>query len=108
MCILILFSNSKIVLLSSGSIHNQIRDNPKEQRLYKKLKAYNQYHKKHGIEAILSRRVNECRMKITEGISYKPFSHPKCAYTEGGVKCGERALPVARHCRKHILEVKNF
>lgn len=28
-------------------------------------------------------------------------------FTEGGVKCGERTLPLARHCRKHILEDHN-
>lgn len=35
----------------------------------------------------------------------KPHTFTKCAFSEGGVKCCERALPVARHCRKHILEV---
>lgn len=35
----------------------------------------------------------------------KPNNYIKCVFTEGGVKCGERALPVTRHCRKHILEV---
>lgn len=89
------------------SIHNQIRDSPKEQRLYKKLKAYNQYHKKNGIDAILHKRAHESRLKITEGVAPKPPAHTKCAFTEGGVKCGERALPVARHCRKHILEDPN-
>lgn len=36
----------------------------------------------------------------------KPPTFSKCAFSEGGVKCGERAMPVARHCRKHILEVR--
>lgn len=46
------------------SITHQIHDNPKEQRLYKKLKAYNQYHKKHGVDAILGKRVHDLRMKV--------------------------------------------
>ncbi|KAF2902084.1 hypothetical protein ILUMI_04106, partial [Ignelater luminosus] len=43
----------------------------------------------------------------TEGLNLKPPSYSKCIFTEGGVKCGERALPVTRHCRKHILEDPN-
>ncbi|XP_067620418.1 KAT8 regulatory NSL complex subunit 2 [Eurosta solidaginis] len=27
-------------------------------------------------------------------------------FTEGGVKCGERAMPCCKFCRKHILEDK--
>ncbi|KAK9679791.1 putative DNA-binding domain [Popillia japonica] len=89
------------------SIQNQVRDNVKEQRLYKKLKAYNMYHRKSGVEAILNKRLHDLRSKITEGVAHKPHTYVKCAFVEGGVKCGERALPVARHCRKHILEDPN-
>lgn len=89
------------------NIYNQIRDNPKEQRLYKKLKVYNKYHKTHGVEAICNKRMHELRTKITDGIVHKPPSYTKCMFTEGGVKCGERTLPLARHCRKHILEDPN-
>lgn len=46
------------------SITNQIKDSAKEQRLYKKLKAYNQYHRKHGVEAILGKRTHDLRMKV--------------------------------------------
>lgn len=53
-----------IVLSLLGSISSQVRDNPKEQRLYKKLKAYNQYHKKHGVDAILSKRMHDLRLKV--------------------------------------------
>lgn len=31
----------------------------------------------------------------------------KCAFTEGGVKCGAKTLPVTKYCRKHILEVRD-
>jgi KAT8 regulatory NSL complex subunit 2 len=86
------------------NIYNQIRENPKEQRLYKKLKALNKYHRTHGVEAILNKRLHDSRAKITDGLFSKPPSYSKCLFTEGGVKCGERTLPLARHCRKHILE----
>lgn len=89
-----------------GSISNQVRSSPKEQRLYKKLKAYNSYHKRHSVEAILSKRIHNLRMKITEGVVPKQPSYTKCSFSEGGIRCLERALPVARHCRKHILEVQ--
>ncbi|KAK9873980.1 hypothetical protein WA026_002331 [Henosepilachna vigintioctopunctata] len=89
------------------NIFNQIRDNHKEQRLYKKLKAYNSYHKAHGVEAILSKKLYDLRAKVTEGIPPKSNSFTKCLFTEGGVKCGERTLPLAKHCRKHILEDPN-
>lgn len=85
-----------------------MRNSPKEQRLYKKLKAYNSYHKRHNVEAILSKRIHNLRMKITEGVVPKQPSYTKCSFSEGGIRCVERALPVARHCRKHILEVNNF
>ncbi|XP_049817779.1 KAT8 regulatory NSL complex subunit 2-like isoform X2 [Aethina tumida] len=89
------------------NIYNQVRDNPKEQRLYKKLKAYNKYQKTCGYEAILNKRLHELRTKINDGIQHRPHSFVKCLFTEGGVKCGEKALPLAKHCRKHILEDQN-
>ncbi|XP_023311442.1 KAT8 regulatory NSL complex subunit 2 isoform X2 [Anoplophora glabripennis] len=89
------------------NIYNQVRDNPKEQRLYKKLKAYNNYHKAYGVDAILNKRLRDLRAKITDGVAPKGHSYSKCLFTEGGVKCGERTLPLARHCRKHILEDPN-
>ncbi|XP_057668725.1 KAT8 regulatory NSL complex subunit 2 isoform X1 [Diorhabda carinulata] len=85
------------------NIYNQIRDNPKEQRLYRKLKALNNYQKCHGTDAILSKRLRDLRMKSSEGNS-KTQVHSKCIFTEGGVKCGERSLPLTKHCQKHILE----
>ncbi|XP_053684851.1 KAT8 regulatory NSL complex subunit 2 [Sabethes cyaneus] len=88
------------------SIHNQIKDTPKERRMYEKLKALNHYHTKHGVEAILHRKYREKRAKATEGLQQKVPNYPKCAFTEGGVKCGERTLPCSKFCRKHILEDK--
>ncbi|CAH0550081.1 unnamed protein product [Brassicogethes aeneus] len=89
------------------NIYNQVRDNPKEQRLYKKLKAFNKYQRHYGNEAILSKRLHELRSKITEGLPQKPSNVKSCCFTEGGVKCAEKTLPLAKHCRKHILEDPN-
>ncbi|XP_025831105.1 KAT8 regulatory NSL complex subunit 2 isoform X2 [Agrilus planipennis] len=89
------------------SINDQVRDNPKELRLYKKLKAYNNYHRLHGVEAVCRKKELEQRLQKTEGIHHRPPAYIKCSFTEGGVRCKERALPVARHCRKHILQDSN-
>lgn len=88
------------------SIHDQVKDSPKERKMYEKLKALNHYHRKHGVEAILHRKYLEKRAKATEGLHQKVPSYPKCAFTEGGVKCGERTLSCLKFCRKHILEDK--
>ncbi|XP_058456952.1 KAT8 regulatory NSL complex subunit 2 isoform X2 [Malaya genurostris] len=88
------------------SIHDQVKDTPRERLMYEKLKALNHYHNKQGMEAILHRKYLEKRAKATEGLQQKVPSYPKCAFTEGGVKCGERTLPCCKFCRKHILEDK--
>ncbi|XP_051174563.1 KAT8 regulatory NSL complex subunit 2 isoform X2 [Leptopilina boulardi] len=89
------------------SIHNQPKEGGKEKKIYDKLKALNRYHRRSGFEAILYRKSVERRVQATEGQSQKPPSVPKCIFTEGGVKCGERTLPSAKHCRKHILSDQN-
>lgn len=89
-----------------SSIYNQILDTPEERENYKKLKAMNHYHRKFGVNAVLKKKLQEKRMKITDGMDKKLPYHNKCLFTEGGVKCGERAIPAAKHCRKHILEDK--
>ncbi|XP_052871040.1 KAT8 regulatory NSL complex subunit 2 [Anopheles cruzii] len=88
------------------SIYDQIQETPRERQRYAKLKGLNRYHRKYGVESILQRKYLEKRAKATEGLQQKPPSLPKCAYTEGGVKCGERTLPCCKFCRKHILEDK--
>lgn len=85
------------------SIHSQKRETAKEKKLYEKLKALNRYHRRSGVEAILYRKSLERRAQVTEPIQ-KPPNVSKCVFTEGGVKCGERTLPSAKHCRKHILK----
>ncbi|KAL0131640.1 hypothetical protein PUN28_002883 [Cardiocondyla obscurior] len=85
------------------SIHSQKKETAKEKKLYEKLKALNRYHRRSGVEAILYRKSLERRAQVTEPIQ-KPPNVSKCVFTEGGVKCGERTLPSAKHCRKHILK----
>ncbi|XP_030765708.1 KAT8 regulatory NSL complex subunit 2 isoform X2 [Sitophilus oryzae] len=86
------------------NIYNQVKDNPKEQRLYRKLKQYIKYHHAYGQEAILSKRLHDIRAKISDGLPVRSGGLTKCTFSEGGVKCGEKVLPMARHCRRHILE----
>uniref|UniRef100_W8CBA5 KAT8 regulatory NSL complex subunit 2 n=1 Tax=Ceratitis capitata TaxID=7213 RepID=W8CBA5_CERCA len=88
------------------SIHDQLKDTPRERKLYDQLKALNTYHRRYGVEAVLYKKFKEKRSRATEGYSHKGPGFTKCAYTEGGVKCGERALPCCKFCRKHILEDK--
>lgn len=91
---------------SLSSIYNQLLDTPEEREMYAKLKALNHYHRKFGVNAVLKRKLHDKRAKCTEGMEKKQPYHNKCLFTEGGVKCGERALPAAKHCRKHIFEDK--
>ncbi|XP_054268722.1 uncharacterized protein LOC128990398 [Macrosteles quadrilineatus] len=86
------------------SIHDQEKQTAKEQKLYQKLKALNRYHKHHGVEAILHKKALELRAQVTEGHQLRTSHKGKCAFTEGGVKCGAKTLPVTKYCRKHILE----
>ena len=77
----------------------------REQKLYEKLRALNRYHKRSGAEAVLHKKAYDRRIQATEGNNTRPPPIAKCIFTEGGVKCGERTLPSAKHCLKHILEV---
>jgi KAT8 regulatory NSL complex subunit 2 len=77
-----------------------------EQKLYEKLRSLNHYHKRSGVEAVLHKKALERRAHATEGVNIRPAHTTKCIFTEGGVKCGERTLPVAKYCLKHILEVR--
>ncbi|KAH8419232.1 hypothetical protein KR222_011243 [Zaprionus bogoriensis] len=87
------------------SIHDQLKETPHERKLYEQLKALNGYHRRQGMEAVLYKKMKEKRARDTI-LSTKSSSQPKCIFTEGGVKCGERTLPCCKHCRKHILEDK--
>lgn len=64
------------------------------------------YHRRYGVEAVLYKKFKEKRSRSIDGYSHKGPAFVKCIYTEGGVKCGERALPSCKYCRKHVLEDK--
>lgn len=87
-----------------SSIHAQSRTSAKELKLYEKLKALNRYQKFNGIDAIMHRKSFERRAQVTEGMMIRNINKGKCIFTEGGVKCGAKAIPVTKYCRKHILE----
>ncbi|XP_022210928.1 LOW QUALITY PROTEIN: KAT8 regulatory NSL complex subunit 2 [Drosophila obscura] len=87
------------------SIHDQLKETPHERKLYEQLKALNSYHRRQGVEAVLYKKFKEKRARDTL-FAAKSTNNPKCIFTEGGVKCGERTLPCCKHCRKHILEDK--
>ncbi|XP_017485794.1 PREDICTED: KAT8 regulatory NSL complex subunit 2-like isoform X2 [Rhagoletis zephyria] len=88
------------------SIHDQLKDTPRERQLYDQLKALNTYHRRYGVEAVLHKKFKEKRSRATEGYTQRGPGYTKCVFTEGGVKCGERAMPCCKFCRKHILEDK--
>lgn len=97
---------------SCSNIHEQLKDTPRERKLYNNLKAMNHYHKRHGVEALLHRQFREKRQKQNEPtVMAAPAvpqqkNFPKCIFSEGGVKCNERSIPCCRYCRKHIMEDK--
>lgn len=91
-----------------GSISSQNKATAKEKKVYLKLKALNNYHKRNGVEAILYKKSLEKRAASAGGHSQKTPNVPKCNFMEGGVKCGERTLPSSKFCRKHILKVHIF
>lgn len=97
---------------TASSIHNQLKDSPKERKLYSNLKAMNHYHRRYGVEVLLHRQFQEKRQKLAEPtVMAAPAiplqkNIPKCIFSEGGVKCNERSIPCCRFCRRHIMEDK--
>ncbi|CAH2056429.1 unnamed protein product, partial [Iphiclides podalirius] len=89
------------------SINSQARGGPltvRERRQLRKLKAYAGYHRKHGVDAVLARKLHHKRAKVNETPSHRPIpSQGRCTFTEGGVRCSTHVLPAAKHCLKHIL-----
>ncbi|XP_050673664.1 KAT8 regulatory NSL complex subunit 2 isoform X2 [Leptidea sinapis] len=89
------------------SINTQLRSGPmtvRERRQLRKLKSYASYHRRHGVEAVLARKLHKKRAKVNEVVSTRG-NHllGKCTFTEGGVRCRTQTVPAAKHCLKHIL-----
>ncbi|XP_071446177.1 KAT8 regulatory NSL complex subunit 2 isoform X2 [Hetaerina americana] len=86
------------------SIHRQPKWDAREQKLYEKLKALNRYHRRNcGVEALLHKKARDRRAQLTDGTTLRLPPTARCVFTEGGVRCPERSLPLAKHCSKHIL-----
>uniref|UniRef100_A0A2P2HZP1 KAT8 regulatory NSL complex subunit 2 n=1 Tax=Hirondellea gigas TaxID=1518452 RepID=A0A2P2HZP1_9CRUS len=93
-----------------ASIHSQAKSSVSERKAYEELKALLRYQKHNGKQALMRHSLLEKRnaTNIAESSSLKdrPMKQSKfcCVYSQGSWKCGERAVPMARHCVKHILE----
>ncbi|KAF9824679.1 hypothetical protein SFRURICE_000544 [Spodoptera frugiperda] len=104
------------------SINSQSRSGPltvRERRQLRKLKAFASYHRKHGQDAVLARKLHRKRDKLSSAwTAPRPLpSQARCTFcmtrsryislcslmSEGGVRCPAPGLPAARHCLRHIL-----
>ncbi|CAB3383625.1 Hypothetical predicted protein [Cloeon dipterum] len=86
------------------SIHQQPKASSEEQSAYKKLQALNRYHKLFGVEAVLHKREKDRKVQALLSSHPNRQSHAsRCTFTEGGVKCDDKAMPYAKLCLKHIL-----
>ncbi|CAG9573703.1 unnamed protein product [Danaus chrysippus] len=88
------------------SINSQARSGPqsvRERRQLRKLKAYAGYHRRHGVDAVLARKLHHKRAMAKDPPSSRVPSQGRCVFTEGGVRCSSHVLPAAKHCLKHIL-----
>ncbi|XP_049852413.1 KAT8 regulatory NSL complex subunit 2-like [Schistocerca gregaria] len=63
-------------------------------------KATTRYHQ-HSSLAKEMRKLHDQRTEAGMAIRKQRFR--KCIFTEGGVRCTEQVLPLAKHCIKHIL-----
>jgi len=41
--------------------------------------------------------------QVTQGVNYRAPPTPKCSFQDGGVKCAQPALPLTKHCARHVL-----
>ncbi|XP_059058968.1 KAT8 regulatory NSL complex subunit 2 [Achroia grisella] len=88
------------------SINAQARSGPlsiRERRQLRKLKAYAGYHRKHGVEALLAKKLHQKRAKTDCMETRGATGGRGCVFAEGGVRCSGRALPAAKHCSQHVL-----
>lgn len=89
------------------SINSQARNGPqtgRERRQLRKLKAFSSYHRKHGVDAVLARKLLHKRAKMYDPCRSRPVPpQGRCTFAEGGVRCASHVLPASKHCLKHIL-----
>ena len=82
-------------------------DTPSEHRAVAKLRSLRKYQRHRGMEALLHHQLQEKRLQVTQGVNYKPPPTPKCTFVDCGVKCTNPALPLTKHCLRHVLNDNN-
>ncbi|XP_061726556.1 KAT8 regulatory NSL complex subunit 2 [Cydia pomonella] len=88
------------------SINAQARSGPltvRERRQLRKLKCYAGYHRKHGHDAVLARKLQRKRAKVNLVANRPVPSHARCTFAEGSMRCANNVVPAAKHCLKHIM-----
>ncbi|KAI8441540.1 hypothetical protein MSG28_015126 [Choristoneura fumiferana] len=92
------------------SINAQARGAPttaRERRQLRKLKAYAGYHRRHGVDAVLARKLQRKRAKVNDPVQNRPVpAQARCTFQEGSARCAAHAVPAAKHCLAHILHDK--
>lgn len=78
-------------------------DTPAERRAFAKLRCLRRFQRHRGVEALLHHQLQEKRLQVTQGVNYRPPPVPKCTFVDCGVKCTNAALPLTKHCTKHVL-----
>ncbi|XP_048001935.1 KAT8 regulatory NSL complex subunit 2 isoform X2 [Leguminivora glycinivorella] len=88
------------------SINAQARSAPltvRERRQLRKLKCFAGYHRKHGQDAVLARKLQRKRAKVNLVANRPVPSHARCTFAEGSMRCANNVVPAAKHCLKHIM-----
>ena len=71
-----------------------------------RLKAMMNYHRHHGVEALLKHQVQEKRKKATVKEGQTPessSSSAQCVFTKSGIHCENITLPLSNYCRERML-----
>ncbi|KAF4522704.1 hypothetical protein B566_EDAN012721 [Ephemera danica] len=86
------------------SIHQQPKKTAEDLAAYRKLQALNHYRKLYGTEAVLHKKAKDRKAQaLLVSNSNRQGHASRCSFTEGGVKCDDKALPMAKLCQRHIL-----
>jgi len=78
-------------------------DTPSERRAVAKLRSLRRFQRHRGTEALLHHQLQEKRLQVTQGVNYKAPPAPKCTFVDVGIKCLNSALPLTKHCSRHVL-----
>nr|CAH0110541.1 unnamed protein product [Daphnia galeata] len=78
-------------------------DTPSERRAVAKLRSLRRFQRHRGSEALLHHQLQEKRLQVTQGVNYKAPPTPKCSFVDCGIKCTNPAVPLTKHCTRHVL-----